>query len=316
MNHQQAQPIPHSPSPPNNISNNYQNNERAQRQYNKLLRKLESRNGSAGQPHTQTTRNNKSESLNGTSVARRTLQRNGQSSTGGASSVGTSDDGEESSSVPDEEDDFSHQLSAHLSSMEPPMVKEIQSHTALITWEAPPAPTENALNSLNTADIRYEILLGDRGKDGKYKSIFRGTNLSCRIADLRAGQEYHVCLAAHLDDVHGETTDPVLFKTPAREPDTPSPPKVIAKTKNSMQLRWNAPIDNGAHILQYGLEMRADGERDFSELVKTKHKQFAVQKLTPATCYTFRLSAMNDFGRSEWSEPISYVTDGYPPSVT
>lgn len=328
MNHQPTQQIPHSPSPPNNNSsnnnnnnnhsisnnnNNYQNNERAQRQYNKLVRKLELRNVSTNnQVHSQASRNNKNDNLNGTSVARRTLQRNGTNSGGGASSVGTSDDGEESSSVPDEEDDF-HQIINYLSSIESPTVKEIQSHTALITWEAPPAPTENALNNLNTNDIRYEILLGDRGKDGKYKSIFRGTNLSCRIQDLRAGQEYHVCLAAHLDTVHGETTDPVLFKTPAREPDTPATPKVLAKTKNSLQLRWNAPTDNGSHIIHYILEMSSDADREFTELCKTKGKQFAVQKLTPATWYTFRLAAVNECGRSEYSEPVSYVTDGYPP---
>ncbi|CRL01169.1 CLUMA_CG014459, isoform B [Clunio marinus] len=270
---------------------------------------------------TTTTRNNNNknnDNLNGTSVARRTLQRNGTNSAGGgASSVGTSDDGEESSSVPDEEDDF-QQIITFLSSVESPTVKEIQSHTALITWEAPPAPTQttdNALNNLNTNDIRYEILLGDRGKDGKYKSIFRGTNLSCRIQDLRAGQEYHVCLAAHLDDVHGETTEPVLFKTPPREPDIPTAPKVLAKNKNSLQLRWNAPVDNGSHIIHYILEMSTDVDRDtFNELCKIKSKQFTVSKLTPATRYTFRLAAVNECGRSDYSEIVSYVTDGYPPS--
>lgn len=323
MNHQQAQQISHSPSPPNNNNNtisnnnnNYQNNERAQRQYNKLIRKLETRNVSTvnnatnNQVHSQATRKN--DTLNGSSVARRTLQRNGTSSGGGASSVGTSDDGEESSSVPDEEDDF-HHIVNYLSSVESPTVKEIQSHTALITWEAPPAPTENALNNLNTNDIRYEILLGDSGKDGKYKSIFRGTNLSCRIQDLKAGQDYHVCLAAHLENVHGETTDPVLFKTPAREPDAPNPPKVLTKTKNSLQLRWNAPCDNGAPIM-YALEMSSDVEqREFTELCKIKSKQFTVTKLTPATWYHFRLIAINDLGRSDYSETVSYITDGYPP---
>lgn len=335
MNHQQAQQLSHSPSPPNNSNsnntnsssnnnnsinnnNNYQNNERAQRQYNKLIRKLETRNMSS-QAHSQASRNNnnnnssKNDNLNGTSGTRRNnLQRNGTSSTGGASSVGTSDDGEESSSVPDEEDDMQI-LIDYLSSIEPPVIKEIQSHTALVTWEAPPQPTENALVNLNTNDMRYEILLGDRGKDGKYKSIFRGTNLSCRIQDLRAGHEYHVCLSAHLDDVKGSETEPVVFKTPAREPDTPTQPKVLAKTKNSLQLRWNAPADNGSHIVHYILEMSTEPDGEFTELCKIKGKQFTVNKLTPAAWYTFRLAAVNDCGRSEYSQPVSYNTDGYPP---
>jgi fibronectin type III domain-containing protein 3 len=373
MNHQQ---LSHSPSPPNSSSNNnsnsnnnnnntisnnnnYQNNERAQRQYNKLIRKLESRNNMSNQAHSQTSRNNNNNNnnnnintnnnrnnnnndLNGTSNARRTLQRNGttttgtaatvvaataatvttttatSTSTGGASSVGTSDDGEESSSVPDEEDDMQN-LIDHLSSIEPPIVKEIQSHTALVTWEPPPQQqstpdtTNQALVNLNINDIRYEILLGDRGKDGKYKSIFRGTNLSCRIQDLRAGQEYHVCLSAHYEDVKGSETEPVVFKTPAREPDTPGQPKVLAKTKNSLQLRWNAPLDNGSHIVHYILEMATEVDGEFVELCKIKGKQFTVNKLTPATWYTFRLAAVNECGRSQYSSLISYNTDGYPP---
>lgn len=331
MNHQPAQQLSHSPSPPNSSSNNnnnnnnainnnnYQNNERAQRQYNKLMRKLETRNLTTT-AHSQTSRNNKNDNLNGTSGTRRNnlTQRNGTSTTtsgGGASSVGTSDDGEESSSVPDEEDDM-HILIDYLSSIEPPTVKEIQSHTALITWEAPPQPTENALVNLNTNDIRYEILLGDRGKDGKYKSIFRGTNLSCRIQDLRAGQEYHVCLSSHLlDGIKGSETEPVVFKTPAREPDQPGQPKVLSKTKNSIQLRWNAPADNGSHIVHYILEMSTDPDGEFTEVCKTKGKQFSVPKLTPATWYAFRLAAVNDCGRSEFSQPISYNTDGYPPPI-
>lgn len=267
------------------------------------------------QPHSQTSRNNKNDNLNGSSGTRRNLQRNGTSTTGGgASSVGTSDDGEESSSVPDEEDDLQI-LIEYLSSIEPPTVKEIQSHTALVTWESPPAPTENALVNLNTKDILYEILLGDRGKDGKYKSIFRGTNLSCRIQDLRAGQEYHVCLSAHLlDGIKGSETEPVVFKTPAREPDTPGQPKVLSKTKNSIQLRWNAPNDNGSHIAQYILEMSSEQDGEFVEVCKVKGKQFTVPKLTPASWYTFRLAAVNEIGKSEYSQPVQYNTDGYPPS--
>jgi fibronectin type III domain-containing protein 3 len=336
MNHQTAQQLSHSPSPPNSSSNNnnnnnnssinnnninYQNNERVQRQHQKMMRKIEMRHQTAPTlsqaSRNNNNNNNKNDNLNGTSGTRRNLQRNGTSSTtsgGGASSVGTSDDGEESSSVPDEEDDM-HNIIDYLSSIEAPVVKEIQSHTALVTWEPPPQPTENALVNLNTNDIRYEILLGDRGKDGKYKSIFRGTNLSCRIQDLRAGQEYHVCLSAHLlDGIKGSETEPVVFKTPAREPDIPGQPKVLSKTKNSIQLRWNAPSDNGSHIIHYILEMSTgDHDGEFSEVCKTKGKQFSVPKLTPATWYTFRLAAVNECGRSDYSPPISYNTDGYPP---
>lgn len=108
----------------------------------------------------------------------------------GASSVGTSEDGEESSSVPDDDDDAAS-IVEQLSTVQLPQVSEITSRGALIQWQAP-ASSENVV--LNTRDLQYHVLLSDRGKEGKYKLIFKGQSLSCRIRDLRPGQEYYVCL--------------------------------------------------------------------------------------------------------------------------
>lgn len=108
----------------------------------------------------------------------------------GASSVGTSEDGEESSSVPDEEDDV-QSIIDQLSSVQSPQVTEVTNRAALVQW-TPPASTESVV--LNTRDLRYDVLLSDRGREGKYKVIFQGQSLSCRIRDLRPGQEYSVCL--------------------------------------------------------------------------------------------------------------------------
>lgn len=104
--------------------------------------------------------------------------------------MGTSEDGEESSSVPDEEDDM-QSIIEQLSTVQLPQVSEITSRGALLQWTAP-ASTENVV--LNSRDLQYYVLLSDRGKEGKYKVIFKGQSLSCRIRDLRPGQEYYVCL--------------------------------------------------------------------------------------------------------------------------
>ena len=50
------------------------------------------------------------------------------------------------------------------------------------------------------SDLRYEILLSDKGQEGKYKSIYNGESLSCCIQDLKPNQEYSVCLKVHLDE--------------------------------------------------------------------------------------------------------------------
>lgn len=92
--------------------------------------------------------------------------------------------------MPDEEDDV-QLIIDQLSTVQLPQVSEITSRGALLQW-TPPASTENVV--LNARDLRYDVLLSDRGKEGKYKVIFKGQSLSCRIRDLRPGQEYYVCL--------------------------------------------------------------------------------------------------------------------------
>lgn len=47
-------------------------------------------------------------------------------------------------------------------------------------------------------------------------------------------------LQVHLDELQGYATDPVKFLTPSCEPDQPLAPKLGAKTKNSLQLRYAA----------------------------------------------------------------------------
>ena len=42
-----------------------------------------------------------------------------------------------------------------------------------------------------------------------------------------------------LDDLKGDPTEPVSFKTECCEPDTPQMPKLGSRTKTSLLLKWN-----------------------------------------------------------------------------
>lgn len=232
-----------------------------------------------------------------------------RSTRNGASSVGTSEDGEESSSVPDDEDD-SQSIIDQLSTVQSPQVSEIKSRSALLQWPAITS-TENVV--FNSRDFQYDVLLSDRGKEGKYKVIFKGRSLTCRIRDLRPGQEYYVCLQVHFQDYTGSPSEATVFTTPPCEPDQPLPPKLLARTKNSLQLRWNAPNDNGSHIQQYILEMDDGTNKGFIEMCKIKSKHYQLQKLQPSTWYKFRLAAINECGKSVYSDITSYRTSGNPP---
>lgn len=100
-------------------------------------------------------------------------------------------DSVDSSSNLDQEDDEVLSIVEQLSTVQSPSISEVTPRSALLQWQAP-LFSENT--SVNVRDLRYEVLLSDRGKEGKYKIIFKGASLSCRIRDLRPGQEYSVCL--------------------------------------------------------------------------------------------------------------------------
>ncbi|EAT42465.1 AAEL006012-PA, partial [Aedes aegypti] len=217
--------------------------------------------------------------------------------------------------MPEEEDD-TQAIVDHLSSVQSPQVNEITSRSALFQWAVPsPLPPNEAL-TFNTQDLHYEVLLSDPGKENKYKSIFKGNSLSCMVQDLKPGQEYTVRLQVYLDQLHGAPTEPTVFNTPACEPDVPKAPTLIARTKNSLQLRWNAAADNGAHISNYILEYDNGKYNGMIHLINSQNwKQFTVNKLHPSTSYIFRLAAVNEYGRSGYSDMVKYNTAGNPPSV-
>ncbi|XP_053662447.1 fibronectin type-III domain-containing protein 3a [Anopheles marshallii] len=361
--------MPHSPSPPH-TNTSYHKDERAQRQHSKLHRKLDQKqrelNASATTPINSP---RKHAELNGSGGVRKSHtphhllpnhmnHRNGTAAVAITTPLATSE--EETSSAPDEEDDNTQSIIVeHLSSVPSPQVTEITPRTALLQWSpptpvpvqqvpppvpagpvpgVPPPPIPGALEPLpfNVQDLRYEVLLSDHGKENKYKSIFKGSSLSCKVRDLRPGQEYTVRLQVYLDQLHGSPTEPTVFNTPCCEPDVPASPKLIARTKNSLQLRWNAPSDNGSHIIHYILEYdngKSGGSMhhqqqqqqqtmqqqhhlgyEFIEVSKTKGKQFQVNKLQPSTYYVFRLSAVNEYGRSGYSDLVKYSTVGNAPA--
>ncbi|CAG2065211.1 unnamed protein product, partial [Timema podura] len=200
----------------------------------------------------------------------------------------------------------------------------MNSRSALLHWPPLVLECRHLELGVTESDLRYEVLLSDKGKEGKYKSIYNGIALSCRyvssifgwdppfyskamvsyrIQDLRPGTEYSVCVQVHLEELHwpggiqGSASEPTTFTTPACEPDQPQLPKVMQRNRTSLQLRWNAPVDNGSPITQYILECDEGRGAGFVEVYKAKGKQHNLTKLQASTVYRFRLAAVNEFGR-------------------
>ncbi|XP_075212988.1 miles to go isoform X2 [Lycorma delicatula] len=287
----------HSPPP----AHNFHKDERTQRQYNKLRKKLEQKQVRGVTPPISP----RKDFVNGV------RPRKGM----GGGSVGTSEDGdgEESSSVQDEDDDSTLSLlNDFLANIKPPQVAEVNSRSVLLQWW-PPDCKANPELEVSESDIRYEVLLSDKGKEGKYKPIYSGAALSCRIQDLRPGTEYSVCVTAWLGGVVGNNaSEPTTLRTPPCEPDSPAAPKLTTRSRTSLQLRWSAAVDNGSHITQYIMESD-QGNGKWTEVYRGKGKACHLTKLQPATRYYFRLCAVNECGKSLYSEEVMYSTSDSPP---
>lgn len=236
----------------------------------------------------------------------------------------TARDSEESGIGHEEDQEETNLLLEVLSNIHTPRVPEVLARSALLVWSPPVRENEPELEVVEPipdSDLEYEVLLSDKGKDGKYRSIFSGASLECRLTDLRPHTEYHIRVHAVLKShkLRGGASDTVSFLTKACEPDQPNPPKMLQRSKTTINLRWNPPVDNGAHILHYILEMdewagAAAVAGHFVPIYTGRAKTYNVPKLQSSTPYKFRLIAVNELGRSRPSEIVMFTTQGSPPS--
>ncbi|CAH0749158.1 unnamed protein product [Diatraea saccharalis] len=287
----------HSPPPPV-----YQKDERTQRQYSKLKQKLERK---------QTSRNNGIEANSGASTPSLSPRKelNGRGGGSGGASSGAWSEGEGSSagaSVQGDDENDTQAVLDLLSATRTPQVSDITPTSALVQWNSP-IPEGVTLPNI---DLTYDLLLGD--KDSKrYKAIYSGHSLSCRVRDLKPGCEYSVCLQIRAGDLTGAASEAAIFRAPAAPPDRMSPVRVTQRNRNSLQLRWNSVSDNGARLSHYLLEMNV-GE-GFVELAKPRTRQHTANNLRPQTQYRFRIAAVNECGQGEWSDETVAWTTGSPP---
>lgn len=133
------------------------------------------------------------------------------------------------------------------------------------------------------------------------------------MRDLRPGCEYSVCLQIRAGSLTGAASEAATFRAPAAPPDRALPPRAQHRSRSAVQLRWSAPHDNGARILHYSLEM--DSGEGFVEIATPRTRQHSVANLRPQTRYRFRLAAVNECGRGDWSqETIVWSASSPPPA--
>ncbi|KAG1708537.1 Fibronectin type-III domain-containing protein 3A [Nymphon striatum] len=210
-------------------------------------------------------------------------------------------------------------LTELLSQISQPVIEDVTSRTAHILWKPPSLCNEKGESKymdfdIKESDFTYEVtLLSDKSKDNRFKAVYNGGDLNCKLKDLKPATDYQSRLQAFIDDLKSQTTDSVSFRTLPCKPDAPNPPKLQSRTKTTLSLKWNMAADNGSKITSYLLECDSNNNEGFVEIYSGLNKQYKCTKLTTSTDYKFRLSCVNQLGKSDYSDVVSFSTCGSVP---
>ncbi|XP_040600253.1 fibronectin type III domain containing protein 3C1-like [Mesocricetus auratus] len=193
--------------------------------------------------------------------------------------------------------------------IEKPVVSDIQTRSATVSWNRNSTENSDHINS----PVTFELALSSNGKNGIYKNIYTGKEVTMALHDLQPCTVYFLRVTTIRDGEHRSVSEAVSFTTPGCEPDPPLAPKLISRTKNSLNLQWKGSNDNGSKISSFLLEWDEGKGEEFKSCYSGPMKQHKIFKLTASTKYSFRLAAKNNFGFSNFSEIAVFYTSGNTP---
>ncbi|KAL1766812.1 fibronectin type III domain containing protein 3C1 isoform X1, partial [Sigmodon hispidus] len=197
-------------------------------------------------------------------------------------------------------------------STDKPVVSNIQTRSATVSWTVNSTEKDDPIN----CPVKFELALSSSGKNGIYKNIYNGNEVSVALQHLQPSTVYFLRVTTIRDSEHRSVSEVVSFTTPGCEPDPPLAPQLISRTKNSLNLQWKGSSDNGSRIssflLEWDEEYKARSE-EFKSCYSGPMKQHKIFKLTASTKYSFRLAAKNNFGLSNFSEIAVFYTSGNTP---
>uniref|UniRef100_A0A8C3L0W8 Fibronectin type-III domain-containing protein n=1 Tax=Chrysolophus pictus TaxID=9089 RepID=A0A8C3L0W8_CHRPC len=185
--------------------------------------------------------------------------------------------------------------------------------SAVLSWNLPVSSQNGESHSHSPAAFTFEVAISNSGKNGKFKSVYVGEELTITLPDLRPATDYHARVSATSSSIKESVSELVSFTTESCEPDCPAAPKLINRTKNSLSLQWKSSNDNGSKITNFLLEWDEGKNGPFKECYYGHLKQYKLTKLSPSTKYSLRLAAKNDIGMSGFSETVTYYTAGMVP---
>ncbi|XP_050695268.1 fibronectin type-III domain-containing protein 3A-like isoform X4 [Eriocheir sinensis] len=168
--------------------------------------------------------------------------------------------------------------------------------------------------------------------DNDRRQVYCGRDHECTVASLLPGRPY-IFLVRSVNRIGpGPWSEPLEVVSGAGPPDTPHPPHLACRSPHSVHLVWEEPINNGAGIEQYSVQIAevscphaessessstcGDPESDltFTSAYTGSATTTEVRNLSPATTYAFKVCCSNSAGVSAWSSPATVTTPAAPPA--
>uniref|UniRef100_A0A8C6NPH3 Titin n=1 Tax=Nothobranchius furzeri TaxID=105023 RepID=A0A8C6NPH3_NOTFU len=172
-------------------------------------------------------------------------------------------------------------------------VKEITNQSVTLEWEPPLLD--------GGSKIKNYIVEKRESTRKTYAAVVTNCHdLSFTIESLQEGCSYYFRVLA--ENAYGVGL-PAVTVDPLKVSEVPQSPQnliVTDQTKTSISLAWERPeYDGGSRVMQYLLEVQLKGQEKWSGVNTFKTMETTVTNLNPGQEYLFRVTAINDKGKSD-----------------
>ncbi|XP_067948036.1 fibronectin type-III domain-containing protein 3a-like isoform X2 [Watersipora subatra] len=205
-------------------------------------------------------------------------------------------------------------------------------YTDPVRFETPPAPPEaplppklgskartfvnlkwNAVTDNGSKVLNYIVEYYEGQPPAKeYTECYRGLKKEFKVTKLQPSQRYTFRLAAVNSFGQSEYSKELTVFTNGTAPSQPEPPLLSESSLTTLLLTWiKRPVDK-EFVLQKEEEDTGHG---FLAAYSGPEVSYKVDCLRKSTAYKFRLQAVNDDGKSNWSQVVKYKTRADVPAA-
>lgn len=190
---------------------------------------------------------------------------------------------------------------------EPPDVVSVTSDSVSFRWRAP---------ADNGAPLNCYVLEKDDGMGGDFQHAYAGLEHITTVKNLQSGAQYRFRLRADNDEGRGAWCQPVLVRTAASAPGSPSPMSILETHKTTATISWSAPsVDGGSEVTGFEVQLQAKTKAaasvmgsDWLTIFNGYATACSINSLIAGCTYRTRVRAGNSAGFGQWSIPIELTT--------